>query len=571
MKPFMKLKRLPVFLVAAVLAWLAVTYLLVPLGAVLHRVFISNGSFSLDVVKRLIASDRVRRALGNSFVTAFCTILTVNLVGLFQVAVTEFFDIKFARGLRLAFFTPLIYSSIALVTGYNFVYGSRGALTQLLLRLFPDLNPRWFMGFAAVLVVHSFSMTSFHIIFVRNAVRRIDNSTIEAARALGADSFRIFTRIAIPILKPAIYAATLLLFLGALGSHAAPFILGGRDFEMINSLIQVLNSIRRVDMAALLSLLLGSASFALLLVFRTFEKRGHYTSLSTAPASFTKLKIRNPEMNALVHGLSYLLFVIYTAPVILVILFSFAPSKIILTQVIPTEFTLGNYIDVLTNPVYFRPLRNSIALSFSSALASVSIALVSVVIIRKSGSRFAVLLELALFIPWIVPVSMLAMGLISAFSTPSILLANKVLLGSFWILPIGYTISRLPFAVRMLSAAILGINTNIEEAARSMGAGIFYTYRKVIIPLLMPTILSISALTFNILLSEYTLSALLYNINNKPLGIALSEGAMDGSPERTARTLVYVVILMAVSLTTILTTNHLNIKRTERSLQCSLP
>ena len=276
-------------------------------------------------------------------------------------------------------------------------------------------------------------------------------------------------------------------------------------------------------------------------------------------------------MNALVHGLSYLLFVIYTAPVILVILFSFAPSKIILTQVIPTEFTLGNYIDVLTNPVYFRPLRNSIALSSSSALASVSIALVSVVIIRKSGSRFAVLLELALFIPWIVPVSMLAMGLISAFSTPSILLANKVLLGSFWILPIGYTISRLPFAVRMLSAAILGINTNLEEAARSLGAGIFYTYRKVIIPLLMPTILSISALTFNGLLSEYTLSALLYNINNKPLGIALSEAAMDASPERTARTLVYVVILMAVSLTMILTTNHLNIKRTERSLQCSLP
>ena len=561
-----RLKRLPIFLLAAVLGWLVLTYLLVPLGAVMNRVFVSNGSFSMDVIKRLIASERVMRALGNSFVTAFCTIITVNLVGLFQVAVTEFFDIKFARVLRLGFFTPLIYSSIALVTGYTFVYGSRGALTQLLLRLFPDLNPRWFMGFAAVLMVHSFSMTSFHIIFVRGAVRRIDNSTIEAARALGAGSFRIFTQIGIPILKPAIYAATLLLFLGALGSHAAPFILGGRDFEMINSLIQVLNSIRRVDMAALLSLVLGLASFTLLLIFRVFEKRGHYTSLNTAPASFTKLKIRNPVMNALIHGLSYLLFVIYAAPVVLVVLFSFAPSKIILTQVIPTEFTLQNYIDVLTNPVYFRPLRNSILLSFLSVLGSVSIALVSVVIIRKSRSRFAVLLELALFIPWIVPVSMLAMGLISAFSTPHVLLANKVLLGSFWILPIGYTISRLPFAVRMLSAAILGINTNIEEAARSLGAGVFYTYCKVIIPLLMPTILSVSALTFNGLLSEYTLSAMLYNINNKPLGIALSEAAMDSSPERTARVLVYVVILMVMSLATILITNHLNTKRAERSL-----
>ena len=134
------LKRLPIFLLAAVLGWLVLTYLLVPLGAVMNRVFVSNGSFSMDVIKRLIASERVMRALGNSFVTAFCTIITVNLVGLFQVAVTEFFDIKFARVLRLGFFTPLIYSSIALVTGYTFVYGSRGALTQLLLRLFPDLN-----------------------------------------------------------------------------------------------------------------------------------------------------------------------------------------------------------------------------------------------------------------------------------------------------------------------------------------------------------------------------------------------------------------------------------------------
>ena len=557
----LNIKRIPILIVVIVLIWFIVTFLLVPTISILHRVFFSTGSFSFEVVKKLFSSERAMRSLRNSFIMAFLTIITVNIIGLFQIMVTEFFDIKFVPALRLAFLTPLIYSSISLVTGYKFVYGSQGTLTRLLVEIFPSLDPNWFMGFAAVLFVHTFSMTSYHIIFVRNAMRQIDNSTIEAARALGANTFQIFIKIALPILKPAIYAATLMLFLMALGSNAAPSILGGKDYEMINSLIQVLNSIRRVDMAALLSLILGLASFGLLLIFRAIEKRGYYTSLSTSPTTFTKLKIRNPAMNVLMHAFSYLLFIIYMAPVIMIVLFSFAPSKIILTQIFPTQFTLSNYLEVLSNPVYFQPLRNSILLAFISVIGSVSIALISAIIIRKSKSKFAVLLEFSMFIPWIIPASMLAMGLISAFSNPNILLANKILLGSFWILPVGYSIFRLPFAVRMLNAALLGINQNLEEAARSMGASIFYTYRKVILPALRPTILSISALTFNAMLAEYTISVLLYNINNKPLGIALSDGAMSNEPEQTARVLVYIVILMVISLATVLATNYLNNKQ----------
>src|SRR5690554_2265195 len=373
-KPQLSFKKTPVWLIGLLLAWFIITFILFPTITILKETFVQDGSVSLDVVRKLTSSSRVMRALTNSFLMAFLTVITVNLVGIFQVAVTEFFDIKFAKALRLAFFTPLIYGSIALVTGYKFVYGPQGALTQALSMIVPNLNTNWFNGFAAVLFVHTFSMTSFHIIFVRNAIRQIDNSTIEAARTLGANNFQIFVKVAIPILLPSIYAATLMLFLTALSSHAAPYILGGKDFEMINSLIQTLNRIRRVDMAALLSLVLGVASFGLLIAFRALEKRGHYSSLSTAPTSFTKLKIRNPVMNGVVHAISYLLFIIYILPVFLVVVFSFAPSKVILTQVFPTQFTLKNYISVITNRVYSKPLVNSIILSAMSALTSVVIA-----------------------------------------------------------------------------------------------------------------------------------------------------------------------------------------------------
>ena len=154
------------------LIWFIVTFLLTLTLSMLYKVFFGKGTFSLDVVRRLFSSNRAMRSLFNSFTMAFITVITVNLVGVFQIVVTEFFEIKFTPALRLAFLTPLIYSSVSLVTGYKFVYGSRGTLTRILVTLFPAIDPYWFMGFSAVLFVHTFSMTlSYHL--VRNACAKL--------------------------------------------------------------------------------------------------------------------------------------------------------------------------------------------------------------------------------------------------------------------------------------------------------------------------------------------------------------------------------------------------------------
>lgn len=267
-------RRLPRWLLFTVLFWVIITFIYTPVISLFQKIFFDSGTFSFEVIRVLTASKRVMQGLTNSFIMAVLTIILVNIVGIFQVAVTEFFDIKFAKILRLAFFTPLLYSSVALVSGYQFLYGSGGALTEILTGLFPAINPGWFRGGIAILFVHTFSMTVFHIIFVRNAAKRnVDNNTIEAARTLGANTPQIFLKVALPILRPPIYAATVMVFLMALGSHAAPIILGGREFQMINSLVQNLNSIGRTDMAALLALILGLASLGYSLFSAVLKKR----------------------------------------------------------------------------------------------------------------------------------------------------------------------------------------------------------------------------------------------------------------------------------------------------------
>ena len=120
----------------------------------------------------------------------------------------------------------MIYSGVVLVSGYKFVYGEAGFMTKLLVQLFPSFNTAWFHGYWAVLFVMTFACTSNHFLFLSNAIRKIDYQTVEAARNMGASTWYILRRVVLPVLKPTIYALTILTFLTGLAATSAPLILG---------------------------------------------------------------------------------------------------------------------------------------------------------------------------------------------------------------------------------------------------------------------------------------------------------------------------------------------------------
>ena len=69
--------------------------------------------------------------------------------------------------------TTLIYSGVALVTGYQFLYDPNGLMTKWLADVFPGMNKQWFTGFNAVLFTMTFACTSNHALFLRNAIRDV--------------------------------------------------------------------------------------------------------------------------------------------------------------------------------------------------------------------------------------------------------------------------------------------------------------------------------------------------------------------------------------------------------------
>ena len=531
-----------------VVIWCAVSFIYAPIFSVLRFAFAPEGDISLGAVGELAGSRRVRTAIVNTLIVTGLSIITVNVVGIFQVAVLEYLKIGGRGFLRFAYSTPLIFVSVAAATGYGFVYGQTGALTRLLQSAWPALPNDWFAGILAVVFAHTFLLTSFHFLFLRAAIRRVDYSTVEAARGLGATNLEAFVRVVLPVLLPTVFATTLLVTYKSLGSFAIPAVLGGRRFDMVTELILTLNALRRPDMAAMLSIGLGIAVILCIAAMQYVERRGSYIGGSKTPVPIERIRIANPVVNVAVHAAAYAIAVIQLVPIALVILFSLAPARSIGTEVLPSSLTLKNYVTVFSQNTAFVPLKNSLLMGASATVAGILISLFVVNLAHRYTNIGTTSLDLSFMVPWILPAPFIAVGLILTYDEPNLLVANRVLLGGFWILPIGYAIVSIPIMMRFLRAAFFSLDPALNEAAQSLGAPAHYRFLRVTMPLVLPVVILIGAMTLNGILSEYSMSAFLFNVNNKPLSIALFEGARSSNPEQAAINLVYITLIMAFSL-----------------------
>ncbi|PIN52691.1 ABC transporter permease [Trueperella pyogenes] len=531
------------------LVWFIVAFLIMPSVNLLVSAFTFDGKFTFRVFNRLFASEKAVASLCNSFILAVVLSITVNLVGIFIVLVTRYFDIKGGRILWIGYATSLVYGGITLVAGYKFIYGQNGYLTQLLLRVFPDMNPTWFSGMFAVVFVMTFATTGNHMLFLSNSLSKVDYQTIEASKMMGASTWTTLIRIVIPTLKPMIFAVTTLTFLGGLGAMSAPLILGGERFQTIAPMMLIFaNSAGSRDLAAGLAMFLGAATLLLMTILNRLERSGQYFSVSKVPSRIVKQKIENPVANVVMHLFAYLLFLIYMIPPVMITIFSFTDAKAIQTASITwNSFTLENYRYALTEASGIQPLVVSLLYSALASLIVVFLALLASKLVHKFRNPVTALLEYLLHIPWVLPSILIALGLIITYSKSRVIVGGLVLTGTTALLLVGYIAEKIPFSFRLLKASFSGISDSLEEAASMLGASTSYTTRKIILPLVLPTALAVAALSFNSLLEEFNISTFLAHPVLQPLGVVIRQVTQgDTVKDSTALIFVYTVLLMIV-------------------------
>ena len=532
------------------LIWFLVAFIIYPNIDLVLSVFVKDGQFTLDAVNRVLKSPRAIQSIMNSFKLALSLIVTVNVVGLLCVLFTEYFDIKGAKILKLGYMTSLIYGGVVLATGYKFVYGPYGMITRILQNFLPNLDPNWFVGYGAVLFIMTFSGTANHTLFLTNTIRGVDYHTIEAARNMGAKPFTVFRKIVLPTLTPTLFALTIMIFLSGLSAVAAPMIVGGKQFQTINPMIITFAGMGNSrDLAALLAIVLGVATTILLSIMNKIEKGGNYISISKTKAPLKKQKITSKPWNIIAHIVAYALFVVFMLPLIFIVLYSFTDPVAIQTGNLSlANFTLENYHQFFTNSVAFSPFLVSFVYASLAAITATVLAVVFARVVRKHKARFDSLFEYGALLPWLLPNTLLAISLLFTFNQPQPLVFNFILVGTLVILLIGYIIVKIPFSYRMVRAILFSVDDEMEDAARSMGASPFYTMMKVIIPFILPVVLSVIALNFNSLLTDFDLSVFLYHPLAQPLGITIrSAGDETATSNAQALVFVYTIVLMIIS------------------------
>ena len=473
----------------------------------------------------------------NSLKLAVALVITVNVVGISIVLLTEYFDIKGAKILRLGYMTTLIYSGVALVTGYQFLYDSNGMITKWLAEMFPMINKQWFSGFKAVLFTMTFACTSNHALFLRNAIRAIDYNTVEAARNMGASPFKVLFKVVMPTLLPTLFSLTVMTFITGLCAMSAPTLLG---YNSINpEIVRLAGSSTANESfpqarAALLSVILAMFTIILLTVLNHYERKGHYLSVSKTKAKLVKQKIQNPVANVLAHIYAYVLFIIYMTPVVMIVLFSFQNWGAVRAKALnPSEWTLMNYFGtqdfqytrsngkvatrinaisgVFSNDKTVGGIRLSFILSAVAAALACVIVVVAVNYIFKNRNRKrAVVVEACLLFPWLLPTILICYSYRIFFNGDVWYVFGQNLYfkeNVRFLIIIAYTVVKLPFALRMIKAAFYAIDDELEDAARNLGASQLVTFLRVKLPIVLPSVLAVFALNFNALFTEYDMGA----------------------------------------------------------------
>ncbi|MDQ0880635.1 iron ABC transporter permease [Peribacillus sp. V2I11] len=509
--------------------WLLIPVVLVLVAYVLYpslRTFIESlqkdGTISLGNYQDFFVQESKTNleALWNSVYISLLSVLVSALIGIPLAFIFNRYDFPGRSFFSSAAILPIVLPSLVGVMAFMFLYGESGLVPNAIKDLFDlDEVPFKIGGVSGILIVHAYTMYVYFYMTVSAAINKIDPSLEEAAYNLGANKFKVFWKVTFPLLTPAIVAASLLVFMISMASFSAPFLLAG-GYRVLSLQIYFSKINGDMEIAATQSVILSIVSISFLLFMRWYQNRKDYRMASKGIGAH-RSEVKNPFMKWVMVVTGIIGVIILLLPHFTILLLSLVPDGTWTFQTYPTVFNMENFRLLFENPNIFKPLRNSLLMAFIATLANLVFGVIASYVLVKRKFVGKSFVDILVMIPWALPATVIGMNLIFAFNEPSVFSFGQILVGTFWILPLAYFIRHIPLVVRSTNAVLEQLDDSIEEAARNLGAKWFYTFRKVIFPIIMPGVLSGTLLAFIESVGEFPTSVLLYTISNRPISIEI--------------------------------------------------
>lgn len=448
---------------------------------------------------------------------ALSTLLTLFL-GLPLAYLFARFDFPGKAIFRALTAIPFMLPTVVVAAGFNALLGPRG-WTNLALMDFLRLDqpPVAFIGTLwAILAAHVFYNATIVIRLVGNAWAALDVRLTDASRSLGASPLRTLYHVTLPLLRPSIFAASLMVFLFDFTSYGVILLLGGPKFatlevEIFIQALQMLN----LPAASLLSVVQLSCT----LVFSFIYSR--YVTRVTAPlkprAAWMNLqKPKKLPEKAFVTLMLTILLAFFALPLLALPLRSVSrldANRAQQAQAAP-GLTTAYYSELFVNrrgSLFYVPpfaaARNSLTYASLTVLFSLLMGFPAAAALARPG-KLEKWIDPFLMLPLGASAVTLGLGYIITFNHP-IFASHFILLTSPLLIPLAHTTIALPFVIRNLQSALVMIPNRYREAAAVLGASRWQTWKTIDWPIISRAAVSAGAFAFTISMGEFGAASLL--------------------------------------------------------------
>jgi len=462
--------RLSYLLIAFPLAFLLVFFYL-PTADILKLGLWDNGP-TAKFLSAVLGDPYHRWVLGFTIAQALASTVLTLLIGLPGAYIFAKYDFPGKRVIRAILTVPFVMPGIMVALGFILLFGKDGFIAHLIGR-----NPGIIYTWKAILLAHAFYNFPIVVRMVSSLWQRVNPHYEEMAKTLGAKGFRLFWKVTLPLISPAIFASAMLTFVFCFLSFSIPLILGGYRYVTVEvdifSTVMTLLDFRTGSALAVIQIALSAIFMYLYLrsldaYSKREEQRVLQRSRKLGLGDFLSIK----GLGVVLY--SALVFVFIVAPLLAIVYDSLLFNG---------HLSLENYRRVFSpeyNPMFgvstLGAIKNSLLFGFTTVVISILVALPLAYFLNSRDFTGKRALDVLVMLPLASSPVTVALGYVMAFqSTP--------LYYTFWIVAIAHSIIAYPFVFRSLSTGLAKIKRNLREAALTLGANEWRAFLRVELPL----------------------------------------------------------------------------------------
>jgi iron(III) transport system permease protein len=542
----------PRVVLAVVLALLIGALTVVPLATVVvgsfrPMGFVGGEGFTLEHYAQVWGSAHTWDLIANTLVFAAGSTFIAILIGLPLAWLLERSDFPGRDFFAAAILVPMIVPPLLLAIGWVLIMSPRIGVIPLALKPVLGSWAAWLdiYGMGGMMFVQALAYIPTTVLMFGPVVRNMDPAYEQAAIISGASVVQTIARISLPFLLPSILSvATILMIVGTL-AFDVPAVIGmpAKVAVMSEEIYLYMNPPNGIPeygaSAALNSSLFILLTVALIAYLRLTAHAARFATISGKGYRSERLQLGRWRWWATAFVAAYFLMAV-AMPFLALVWASLVPYYTGFDAALLSRATPAAYVEMFANPRLWRAAGNAAVIAITAAVGVTALSLAASWLILRSRVRFAFVLDILSMVPIGVPHLMMGVALIFVFFS----FKAVPLYGTIWLIALGHLVAYLPVASRMMQAGLLQIGRELEEAAMMSGGSVMQGMRRIVMPLLKPTLIAIMIWIAVHSLREFSIAVMLQSGKNEVISTILFSLWDTGKPDRAAAVAVVLMLCL---------------------------